>query len=81
MSSNRIALSFASLLCAGSLRAQEIGGRSLEEWRALILPRPEECSWEAIPWRPTFWGAVREAQERERPILLWAMNGHPLGCT
>ena len=22
-----------------------------------------------------------EAQKKERPILLWAMNGHPLGCT
>jgi hypothetical protein len=24
---------------------------------------------------------VKEAQEKDRPILLWAMNGHPLGCT
>ena len=25
--------------------------------------------------------AINEARETDRPILLWAMNGHPLACT
>jgi hypothetical protein len=24
---------------------------------------------------------VIEAQQRDKPILLWTMNGHPLACT
>ena len=54
------------------------------EWRELrdrILPRAEEERWLDVGWRPAFWDAVVEAQERRKPILLWAMNGHPLGCT
>jgi len=76
-----VALGFALSILPGEPRAQTLDGRTLEEWRDLILPRAEELSWEAIGWRPTFWAALGEAQERDRPILLWAMNGHPLGCT
>ena len=60
--------------------AQELRGHSLEEWRALIEPAPEELAWADIPWRASFWSAVVEARASERPVLLWAMNGHPLGC-
>jgi hypothetical protein len=49
--------------------------------RDRILPTEAECAFESIPWKPSFWDAVVEAQGAERPILLWAMNGHPLGCT
>jgi len=46
-----------------------------------ILPTQQECRWQEIPWRNTFWDAVKEANRAEKPILLWGMNGHPLGCT
>ena len=36
---------------------------------------------ERIGWRNEFWPAVEEARRLGRPILLWTMNGHPLGCT
>ncbi len=26
-------------------------------------------------------GAIEEARERDKPILLWIMNGHPCGMT
>ena len=61
--------------------AQEVRGHTLAEWRTLIEPSPAELAWTAIPWRTSFWSALSEAQASERPILLWAMNGHPLGCT
>ena len=57
------------------------GEGDLERLLAEIMPLPEELAWQEIPWRPTFWGAVLEAQAQDKPILLWAMNGHPLGCT
>ncbi len=61
--------------------AQTLRGRSLEEWRAAIEPGAAELRWLAIPWRASFWSALIEAQEQGKPLLLWAMNGHPLGCT
>jgi len=45
-----------------------------------IAPAPEECVWREIGWRPTFGDAVAEALREEKPIFLWAMNGHPLAC-
>jgi len=45
-----------------------------------ILPEPAELEWEAIGWQPSLAAAIVAAREAEKPILLWAMNGHPLGC-
>ena len=59
----------------------ELNDRTYTQWRGLIRPKPAELSWQKVPWRATFWGAVLEAQRQEKPILLWAMNGHPLACT
>ena len=49
--------------------------------RDFIRPTPDEMRWQEIPWRTTFWNAVQEAQATDKPILAWAMNGHPLACT
>lgn len=46
-----------------------------------VRPAGHELSFEKIAWRNAFWPAVTEARELGRPILLWTMNGHPLGCT
>lgn len=54
---------------------------SWEKVRDQVVPPAEELAWREIPWRATFWEAVVEAQKKEMPILLWAMNGHPLACT
>lgn len=54
------------------------------DWRAIekqILPTPEEVAWTAIGWEARFFDAVKRAQREKKPILLWAMNGHPCGCT
>ena len=44
------------------------------------LQDKEECYLD-IPWRESFYIAINEARKIDRPILLWAMNGHPLGFT
>lgn len=54
------------------------------DWQSVeqrVLPTAEELRFKEIGWRTVFWDAVKEAQRTDRPILLWAMNGHPLGCT
>ena len=69
-----------ALLAAGAA-PPELNDATYATWRDHIRPKPAEVSCEEIPWRATLWDAVVEAQEREKPILLWAMNGHPLACT
>jgi hypothetical protein len=59
----------------------ELNDRTFERWRDYIRPSAREVCFLEIPWRESFFVAVKEAQETDRPILLWAMNGHPLGCT
>ena len=54
---------------------------TLDAWQTHILPRPDEVRWEQIPWLSTFAGGLAAAGHAQRPLLLWAMNGHPLGCT
>ena len=55
--------------------------QTFAQLRNLICPTPEEVRWQDVSWRTTFWDAVQEAQATDKPILLWAMNGHPLACT
>jgi hypothetical protein len=55
--------------------------QSFERWRDYVRPQSKEERYLEIPWRESFYIAINEARETDRPILLWAMNGHPLGCT
>ncbi len=48
---------------------------------AVVQPSEREDAWRKIGWRTSFWPAVQEARRLGQPILLWTMNGHPLGCT
>lgn len=50
-------------------------------WVAFLTPAADEVAHESIPWLPTFGEGVLAAEERDAPLLFWAMNGHPLGCT
>jgi hypothetical protein len=77
---------FGSLLCALMLAAAagppaELTDRTYDQWRDHVRPKAKELCFCTVPWRSTFWDAVVEAQKQDKPILLWAMNGHPLACT
>ena len=60
--------------------SQVPSAKNLDEWLAFIRPSEKELSYEQIGWRNEFWPAVEEARRLGRPILLWTMDGHPLGC-
>jgi hypothetical protein len=49
--------------------------------QALIKPGPSEDPWDQIPWLTSLWQARQRAAAEGKPILLWEMDGHPLGCT
>jgi hypothetical protein len=73
----------SSLALASALAAAdpELTEKSYAATRDLVLPSEDEVAFREIPWRAALWDAVVEARDTDRPILLWAMNGHPLGCT
>ena len=65
----------------GDVALPTVTAENAAAWREYLRPTEEEAAFEAIPWRPTFAEGLREAGRAERPLLLWVMNGHPLGCT
>jgi hypothetical protein len=48
--------------------------------RKIIQPRTGEDPFETIPWETSLWDARVKAAATGKPILLWEMDGHPLGC-
>jgi hypothetical protein len=53
--------------------------RFLQLYRQL-QPAVDE-PWRTIPWRTSLLDAQRQAITEKKPIFIWAMDGHPLGCT
>lgn len=45
-----------------------------------IRPAAGEDLFADIPWQTSLWDARRLAAKEGKPILLWEMDGHPLGC-
>jgi hypothetical protein len=59
----------------------ELNDQNYAEWRKHILPDTGELAWQQIPWATTFKDGIVAADAAGKPLLLWTMNGHPLGCT
>ncbi|MEE9311103.1 MAG: hypothetical protein V3V10_01700 [Planctomycetota bacterium] len=66
---------------AATFNAEELTTKSYKKVRDSILPTETEKEWRKIEWQPTFWDGVIKAQKDDKPIMLYAMNGHPFGCT
>lgn len=45
-----------------------------------IRPSKGEDPFETIPWQTNLWEARKLAAKEGKPLLLWEMDGHPLGC-
>ena len=73
-----VAVTLSTALAADEFKEKELTDANYVKWRDHVLPRNWELSYRRIPWRTSFWDAVIEAQARDKPILLWTMNGHPL---
>ncbi|MCH8806974.1 MAG: hypothetical protein IH986_12905 [Planctomycetes bacterium] len=59
----------------------ELDDGNFAAWRAHLQPRPAELAWLRIPWLTTLGDGIVRADAQTKPLLLWVMNGHPLGCT
>ena len=67
---------------AGEAPHVELTDETYQRWRDYIVAKPEELRWQQIPWRASAGAALAEARARgsgrQKPVLLWVMNGHPL---
>jgi len=72
-----LGLLFASLTLAA---AAPVDNAEFQRLTALIKPQAEENSWLEIPWKTDLWAARQQAAAEGKPIFLWEMDGHPLGC-
>jgi hypothetical protein len=45
-----------------------------------LQPNPK-AAWRTIPWKTSMLDAQAAAAREGKPIFIWAMDGHPLGCT
>jgi hypothetical protein len=61
--------------------AQRLTPEHFTQIHALVKPKADEDAWAQIPWMTSLWQARKRAAAEGKPILLWEMDGHPLGCT
>jgi hypothetical protein len=59
---------------------EPLDAEKVAKLHALIKPTDDEEKWSQIPWTESLWQARKRAAAEGKPILLWEMDGHPLGC-
>ena len=73
----------AAIACLLLISSAVFGQLTEQEFRTLheqLTPAADE-PWRTIPWKISLLDAQRIAAEQKKPIFIWAMDGHPLGCT
>ena len=58
-----------------------LDAETLAAVKAAVAPTVQDDKWLQIGWKASLWEARKEAAAKGKPILLWEMDGHPLGCT
>jgi hypothetical protein len=75
-----IAISIALFaFCSISMANDGITPDEFRQLHAELVPGEE--TWKTIPWQTDLLAAQRLAAEQKKLIFIWAMDGHPLGCT
>lgn len=70
---------FAVLQLSSDDRPRPLAPADVVALHRELLPARDE-PWQTIGWRVDLLAAREEAIRAKRPLFLWAMNGHPLGC-
>lgn len=65
---------------SSALRAGELSQADFERLYKELQPAVDE-PWRTIPWKIRLLDAQETAAREKKPIFIWAMDGHPLGCT
>ena len=69
-----------SLLMLTLLTVDVLSETEFERLHAELQPA-EDAPWRTIPWKVSLLEAQATAAREGKPIFIWAMDGHPLGCT
>ena len=75
-----IAVLILASLSMSHAREAALDEKKFEELRAELVPAADE-PWRTIPWKIALLEAQRQAALERKLIFIWAMDGHPLGCT
>ena len=75
--------SFAAILflACGATPSYSAPAQTAAQLIDVIAPAKQEQEWLSIPWETDLAEARRKAAAQNKPIFLWEMDGHPLGCT
>ena len=65
---------------SSSSTAEDLTEQRFRQLHKQLQPAADEL-WRTIPWRTSLLEAQRRAVTEKKPIFIWAMDGHPLGCT
>lgn len=65
---------------AGRAPAEELSDAEFQRLHKELMP-DESDLWRTVPWKIALLDAQRTAAREKKPIFIWAMDGHPLGCT
>lgn len=81
---NRTPANLLSVFACLTLLIQNTEGQRLDEaafhkWHPELNPQDEQ--WLTIPWRVSLIEGQNLATREKKPLFIWAMDGHPLGCT
>lgn len=69
-----------SAIAQGDALAFTIDEAPFQKMLKEIRPKADEDTFDTIPWQISLWNARILAAKEGKPILLWEMDGHPLGC-
>ena len=70
---------FAYIACPTELPARQLDEDEFQKLHQELYQKDE--AWQSIPWKSSLLEAQQLAAEEEKPLFIWAMDGHPLGCT
>ena len=74
-----VTLSFLCLLPTSGIA--DISRSQFNQLTELCTPGKESSGWLDLDWEIDLWKARHRAAGEGKPIFLWEMDGHPLGCT
>lgn len=75
-----LAAALAQFACLQTVSAAELTEAEFRRLHKELQPAPDE-PWRTIPWKIALLDAQQVASQEKKPIFIWAMDGHPLGCT
>ena len=80
MKKQRILSAILVCLFAVTAMAAELTEDEFRTLHAELQP-DNTALWRTVPWKTSVLDAQQAAADEQKPIFIWAMDGHPLGCT